>query len=158
MGLSFGLIMGGYTLARGSNLITALVGGLLGGLVFGVLMGPLLRAQFDRQRQAVGVLDERVRRPAGRASLWGPAPEDPEVRAAALRVAEHGLAEQERRSVWTRVLLVLFLALEVWQAIVSSPWFWIPAAFFAALLASSLLLPRRLRRRIALLRADEPQA
>jgi hypothetical protein len=48
----------------------------------------------------------------------------------------------------------LFFVLEVLAAVVSSPWFWLWAGFFALLLAFQVLWPRRLRRRVECLQAE----
>jgi hypothetical protein len=147
-----GLVAGGGW--RGA--LTGAVGAGFGGAILGAT---LLHGQVQRQVEAVGVLSTPVRRAAGRASLWGPAPEDPETREAAAKLAEHALAERQRHRALGVVSSPVVTGMLVNLAVRASPWWWIAVAANVALLVHGwFLLPRRLRRRIELLRGTSPAA
>lgn len=125
-----------------------------GGLIGATVLHPKVR----RQTEAVGVLPTPVRRAAGRASLGGAVPRDADTRAAALALAQHALAERRRGRVVGVVGSLVMVAFLVNAAIQASPWWWIGVALAAGGLGYGwLVLPRRLRRRIELLR-EEPSA
>lgn len=154
IGLLFGLVCGlgaGLTLL-GAGWTDALTAALATGLGGAVLGATLVHGQIRRQTESVGVLPPRVRRSAGRASLWGPVPEDPETRASALALARHSLAERERSRVLGVVSALVIAAMLVNLALRASPWWWVAVAAHVGLFAYAfLVLPRRLRRRIELL-------
>ncbi|MGY1720184.1 hypothetical protein ACI8AG_14175 [Blastococcus sp. SYSU DS0552] len=135
---------------------SAAVPGAVGAAIGGGLVGAtLMHGQLRRQAEAVGVLGGRARRAAGRASLRGPVPEDPETRAAAYALVEHALAERRRNRVPSVVGAVVLLAMTVYLAVQASPWWWVGVAVLAGLLAYGwFVLPRRLRRRAELLDPD----
>lgn len=93
---------------------------------------------------------DQVRRLAAR----GPVPADPSVRQKAARLASLRYDEFTRFRVPLLIAFGLYFVLAVLAAVVSSPWFWLSAAFFALLLAFQVLWPRRLRRRVERLQAE----
>ena len=129
----------------------ALVGGVVAGALFGLLMGAWSHRTAQGTRAAIGELTPRERRAAARASWRGDVPADPGVRAAAVRMVDHQLALYLPLRAFTLVVGAVFLAGYVLAALISSPWWWLAAAFWAGMLALSLLAPSRLRRRRALL-------
>ena len=129
----------------------AIIEGLAVGVVVGVVMGPFLHRQNRRTHEAIGEVPDAVRRTAGRAALWGPVPEDPAVRQAALRIAKHSLAQASRRPVVARLGGALFVVASAYLAVTQSLWWGLAAAFWVALLVVSVLLRPQLRRRIELL-------
>ena len=134
---------------RGGALAVGLGTGVGGALVGAFLVYGSVRRQAD----AVGVLSTPVRRAAGRASLWGPVPEDPETRAAAYALTQHALEERRRRPVIGVVSALILLAMTVNLAVQASPRWWIAVAIMIGLLVYAwFVLPRRLRRRADLLR------
>lgn len=139
-------------LLRGDGWPAVLIGGAISGLIFGALMGTFAHRMYHRQREAVGAVPADVERAASRASWRGPVPEDPEVRAVALRLIHHQLAEARRRRTFHLVVSTMFVALYVVVAVTRSPWWWLAVAVFAVLLAMTLLVPRRLHRRAEMLR------
>ena len=154
MGLSCGLIAGllvGVVFGDGwSGALPAGIGTAVGGLILGTT---IVHGQLQRQAEAVGVLSGPVRRSAGRASLWGPVPEDPATRAAAYALTQHALAEQRRGRVFGVVNTLVVVAVLVVLAIQASPWWWIAVALGVGLpVFGGFVLPRRLRRRAELLR------
>jgi Flp pilus assembly protein TadB len=127
----------------------AVVGGVLAGVLFGAVMGPLLARQNRRWRDSVGTSSTDDLRRARRAARGGPVPTDPEQRALAHRLVTTQLGELRRRRRLSVTVFSVFLVLEAVMAVTRSPWFWLAAAFFAAMLALVLAYPRRLERRAA---------
>jgi hypothetical protein len=149
-GALFGVAMTLFAaLTQGERWPVAVVGGVLAGVLFGAVMGPLLARQNRRLRDSIGSASAEDLRRARRAARGGPAPADPEQRALAHRLVTTQLGELRRRRRVSVAVFSVFLVLEGLMAVTYSPWFWLAAAFFAAMLALVLLLPRRLERRAA---------
>jgi hypothetical protein len=115
-----------------------------------------LEPQWRRKREELeGDLSADKLKLARRAAVRGPVPTDPEIRAAALRIASDGLT----RSRWQpgpRLTTALggVMAIACVGAAVSRSLWALPYAFSAtAMLYSGWYLPRQLRRRIELLSA-----
>jgi hypothetical protein len=116
--------------------------------------GTTLALKFGEraERRALGDLPPESRQAAIRAARKGPAPADPGVRAAALRLAEQGL-QRSRRPVsvlviGTGALVVADIAL----AVLYSEWILLLAAPVTAMIPISVLLTRkRLRARVRML-------
>lgn len=158
LGVSFGLLCG-----LGTGVLVASLGrdgwagflpaALGAGIAGGLFGATVLRGQVRRQVDAVGVLPAPARRAAGRASLGGAVPDDPDARAAAYALARHALGEQRRHRVLGVLGSLVIVGLLVRLALGSSPWWWVGVAVVCAGTAyGQLVLPRRLRRRADLLR------
>lgn len=158
LGVSFGLLCGlgtGVLVASMGHdgwagfLPAALGAGIAGGL-FGATV---LRAQVRRQVEAVGVLPARARRAAGRASMGGAVPDDPDTRAAAYALARHALEEQGRHRLLGVLGSLVIVGMLVRLALAGSPWWWVGVVVVGAgFVYGRFVLPKRLRRRAALLR------
>lgn len=127
-----------------------LAGGL--GLIAAAAFTAGLKIRFRWENRALGDVSKDVRRLALRAAWKGPVPTDPEVRTAAIAVAEEQLRQMRR----TRPILIVALALGLvavtGSAITGSPWqllYNLPYIF--VLVATFAVAPRRLRKRLVLL-------
>ncbi len=130
----------------------AVVISCLSGLLFGAFMGPVLVRQRRRAREAAGTASAAGWRRAARAASRGPVPRDPEERQAARRLALHqrGVLLRQRR--WAIPSFALLVAIAVWLAVSGDPVYWLVAVGFAWLAGwTSVVLPRRLARRVELL-------
>ncbi|MFI6680070.1 hypothetical protein [Kribbella sp. NPDC050470] len=128
-----------------------------GGVVFGFALWrfePRIRRELA---EVEGDLPAEKLELAHRAARRGPVPSDPEVRAAALRIASHELGSS---STWIpgpriRTAIGALMALNaVGSAVSGSLWALIYGTSAALLLHSGLYYPRQLRSRIRLLSAD----
>jgi hypothetical protein len=151
-GIPFGAAMGVYTKIDGPTSWTAaIVGGLITGVAFGTGMALWLDRQRRELRAAAGDLPAGKLMAARRAAHRGPVPIDPEIRAAARRIA----TRQLDRFLRTRKLFIAVMALAVvvgvGMALTGSPWRLLYALGAGALLIDQRYWPQRLRRRIALL-------
>jgi Flp pilus assembly protein TadB len=154
IGLPFGIMMGIYTKIDGpTSWLGAVLGGLVGGVFFGAVMAFSLDKRRRSMRAAVGDLPTGEAKAARRAADRGPIPTDPEIRAAAVRIATQQqldlLCPVSRRLFI--VAMVLSLTFSVVGAVTESPWYLLYALVPALLLTSQWYLPRRIRRRIKLL-------
>jgi hypothetical protein len=150
MGVPFGAAMGISSKSDGGSTGFAVVSGVLLGLVFGLAMTFVLRRQRLLLVEALGrETPKAVRLSAGRALRRGPAPADPEVRSAAIRLAERQL-EVLRRSRWTAPVLWVFLLIAGIAGVVDRS-FW-PLAllvlYTVAIWYQFFYKPRKLRARI----------
>ena len=141
-----------HHVAHGESLGRSLLSGAVSGLLFGAFMGPFTARTHARIRAATGPLPDSTRREASRATWRGPVPQDPQTRAAALRLAEHQRDELVRHRVANLAVFAFFLALGLLLAITRSPWWLLTSGLWAFLLATTHWWPRRLERRLALLR------
>lgn len=130
-GVPFGTVMGIFIGADRAHWVVGGIGGAVAGAVFGLLMAPMLERQNRPVREALESTPERSWKAAVRAAWRGPVPEDHETRAAAARLVGVQLSQTRRTRRLSLVAFPLFLALEIYQALVSSPWFWAAAAVFA---------------------------
>ncbi|QXG77692.1 hypothetical protein KUM42_09440 [Modestobacter sp. L9-4] len=151
-----GVLFGGltavfYGLEDDHSWTAALVGGVAGGVLFGLVMGSWSYRTARGTHAVVAGLTPAQRRTAARVSWHGPAPHDPAVRAAAVRMIDHQLALYLPLRAFTLIVGVLMLALYVMAALVSSPWWWLVVPVWVGMITLSLLAPARLRRRRALL-------
>ena len=152
LGVFYGLGMMIVRIVRGdASWPGSLVHALVIGAFFGLIMGPFM-ARMNRR-----LLDTAGEEHADRLSRtgWGRRPErlgdDPELRAAARRVAMLQRDQLLRQRRWAVPFFVLLLGLDLWLAVVSSPWFLLAGLVMAAFLVGHLLMPRRLERRAELL-------
>jgi hypothetical protein len=151
-GTGFGAGMGIFIRNDGSSWTETVVSGLILGVAFGIPMAFWFDKEQREMRAVEGDIPTEKLKSAHRAAQSGPIPEDPEVRAAARRIATHQLREygQIRRPV--RIgLALLMLAASVIGSVFGSPWNLLFAVAPVFMLVSDLYLPRRTRRRIELL-------
>jgi len=129
---------------------------IISALVLGVAFGIPAAFWFDKQRRqtraAQGDLPTDKLKSAHHAAERGPIPEDPEVRAAALRIATHHLQQLQQAARLVAIgWPVAFLIVIVIGSVTDSPWYLIFAVAPIFMLVAQLSLPRRARRRIELL-------
>jgi Flp pilus assembly protein TadB len=124
------------------------------GVGFGAAMGPIIAGQARRLRPLIESVSAEEYVQVRRAAARGPVPADPRLRQAAARFASHRYEEMTRFHVPLLIAFCLFFVLAALAAVVSSPWSWLSAGFFALLLAFQVLWPRRLRRRVERLQAE----
>jgi membrane associated rhomboid family serine protease len=142
-------------LRDGAGWPAAALGGLVAGLVVGPVLGAMLGQQFRRQLDAVGEGPADMRaRVAGRATLTGPIPTDPDERAATVRLIDHQLAEMRARRTFFLAVQVVVIAVLCYLAVASSPWWWAAVAGSIGLLLLVLATPRWLERRRSALLPD----
>ncbi|WP_112237919.1 hypothetical protein [Kribbella monticola] len=126
------------------------------GVVVGLGTALALKHRWRMEHQALGPIAATDRRTAMRAAQKGPAPADPEVRAAALRLAQRQLQEVRRRYPLLAIAGAVYTTADLVGAFVFSNWFLLVPAVLVVPMAISLARhPKRLRARIALL--SEPQ-
>lgn len=150
-GVLFGAVMAVVGLLRDETAPEALARGVFSGTVFGLLMAASSYRQDRRLREAVDGLPPRQQQVALRAVARGPVPDEPEVRAAALRLAERQLAANRRFRTVNVVLFGGLLMVAASLAVTGSPWWWLGVALWSAALAGQVWTGRRLEQRVALL-------
>jgi hypothetical protein len=141
----------------------ALIMGGIGAPFFGVAMGFLNRQMKQMMAPTAGGddLTRKQRGTAFRAAQRGPIPEDPAVRAAAAEYARRHLHQAEKR--WNRIMIAFgafFLLVSFVVGVFDDdrPWWRSLLPLCGAALFSCLLFqPRRLRRRITALTAEQPE-
>ena len=134
----------------------ALITGSIMGVFFGAFMGPITARDNRRVREAAGYLPPGQLGRAVRLARRGAVPEDQELRRAARRIAQHRLSQVRSQRWWALPVSVLAVASNVWIALRDGEmaWLgWLGAAFFLGLIATHLLIARRLVRRAELLAA-----
>ncbi|ADB34665.1 hypothetical protein Kfla_5659 [Kribbella flavida DSM 17836] len=147
-GVPFGVVMGAFIKQDDGSWTEAVVGGVLIGIFFGAAM-VRLGVTWDRATaEAEGELPEDKLAAAYRAADGGPIPEDPEVRAAARRIAlAFASFSSGRMRRFTLVMLVVLIDVTVVAAILDSPWVLVYTVFFSGVFAVLWWTPRRSRRR-----------
>jgi hypothetical protein len=154
-GALFGVLMTVVFHVRSSGGWT---GDIIGGLILGVFMGAVLEPIARRQRRKVSAvasdLPARDLRVARRAVNHGPVPTDPNIRQAAARLAALQLNELSRFRWLGLIVSASLTVFSAYGALTSSPWYWIPTAVAAALLAIFLMGPGLVGRRIEMLRQE----
>ena len=129
--------------------VAALICGVLGGLLTALSS----RRQMARSRAAIGDAPDSVRdKVSSRSTVRGPVPEDPEERAATLRLIDSQIAELRRRRVGTFALIPAAMALFAWFALARSPWWWLAVVLLAVSFVLVLRAPAMLERRAERLR------
>lgn len=124
-------------------------------ILFALVTGKLEPSwRREREELEAGLPADKVQL-ARRASMRGPVPADPEVRAAALRIAFDGLARSSKQPGprLATAFGVVMAIVAVGAALSGSLWALLYAFSASAMLYSGWYLPRRLRRRIELLSA-----
>jgi Flp pilus assembly protein TadB len=151
-GVPFGVLM---FLFLGSRYPGDWIIGVGVGVGFGAAMGPIIAGQARRLRPVIESMSAEEYDQVRRAAARGPVPAEPRLRQDAARFASHHYEEMTRFRVQLMIVFGLFFVLAALTAVVvSSPWSWLSAGFFALMLAFQVLWPRRLRRRIERLQAE----
>src|SRR3954454_2835079 len=120
-GFPFGITMGIFTKIDGPTSWTeSVVGGLVIGVVFGVAMAFSLDKRLCTMDAAVGDLPTGKRKAAHRAADRGPLPADPEIRAAALRIAMNKLDLLRPKKLFIVAAMVLLLTSTVGLVVTES--------------------------------------
>jgi len=154
-GVPFGIVIGLFAAHRGhgSGLADGLINGIFSGALFGLAMGWLTRRQQAAREQRTAAftagLTAQHRTLAVRASRRGPIPDDPAIRAAAARLTRDQLERTTSQRNRNLAGLAAFTLLELVQALISSPWFWLGVLLFAVAIVAQLRQPRTLHRRLA---------
>ncbi|TDU83396.1 hypothetical protein EV138_5860 [Kribbella voronezhensis] len=126
------------------------------GVIVGLGTAMALKYRWRTEQHALGPIPAEDRRTAMRAARKGPAPADPEVRAAALRLAQRQLQEVRRRYPLLAIAGAVYAAADLIGVFVYSHWYLlIPAVLVVPMAISLARTPKQLRARIALL--SEPQ-
>lgn len=154
-GVIFGIGQFLTNLGEGRSTGASATGALIAGLIFGLIVGPFSARQHRRFLAAQGDVPRESQREVRRAVMRGPAPSDPEVRAAAARVVALQLF-QLHRLWWGVILWVALGALALWLAVSESPWWLLCGSVFGGFLAYELWLPRHLQQRERLLASSRP--
>ncbi|GAA1559203.1 hypothetical protein [Kribbella lupini] len=156
-GLPFGAFMaGGILWDNSSGALEIIVFGLVVGLLYGA--GATVVTAKPR-RDVLALVGEVPRDQLGavfRAARRGPVPADPELRAAALRLAVHD-ADRLRRGLFFGIpWAVLLIAVAVFRRDPPShPLFVVLAGLMVAAVAYQLYVWRNLKRRVALLKLSD---
>jgi hypothetical protein len=150
-GATFAVFMIAFYRLNSESWTFALASGLTSAVIFGAVSGPIHARQQRRAREAAGDLDRSAQRRANRAAARGEVPGDPDVRAAAARLAAHRREEVERHRWWTTAAFLAFAGLGVWVATTTQPWMWSGVAFFVLAAGAQQWWPQHYRRREALL-------
>jgi hypothetical protein len=160
--MSLACLVGGagtgiFVRTDGASWTTSAVVGGIAGIVFALAIW-WFEPKWRRERAELeGDLPADKVQLARRAAERGPVPTDPEIRAAALRIASHGLTTSSRYPgprLTTAIGVVMAIA--TIRAAMSGSW-WAPlyALSASAMLYSGLYRPKQLRRRIDLLAAPD---
>jgi hypothetical protein len=146
--------MGIYSKYDGASTEFAVVGGVISGLLFGVAMTLFFRRVEHLTKQALGETPSDVRGAAYRALRHGArVPTDPEVRVAAIKLAEHQLAMFLRWRIAALLLWGFLLALNVFLLTREvSLWRIVLVVVYLLLIGQQFYRPRFLRSRIELLK------
>jgi len=133
-----------------------LASGVLASALYGAIVGPLTakKRRLARTEAGLDALPVHHQRTALRAARRGPAPTDPEVRHAALRLTAQRRDRIHAQRVLATTILVAATAASALAALASSPWWWAYTALFAGALLTQLTQPRRLHHRITLLQSS----
>ncbi|MEV8378516.1 hypothetical protein AB0P21_37605 [Kribbella sp. NPDC056861] len=148
--------MGAYTKYEGGSSDFALVSGVVSGLGILLVVILIVRRQDFATQAALGDLPAAVRRGAYQAQRRSrPVPTDPEVRSAAIRLAEYRLVQLLR---WRNVVVVgwgLWLAFSVFT-LIRQPSLWRLGlvVLYLFLIGQQFYLTRSLRNRVEVLKAE----
>lgn len=155
-GSLFGVVEVVSGLVEGNGAIRSVIGGVIAGLIFGAVMGPFMARRTRHQRAEFTSYDDL--RAASRAALRGPIPEDPSLRAEAIRYASYAVEQNTRkRRRFALVTVAGFVVLSVVLAVSEGEWWFLLAgAFFLTLGVVGILTTRRLQHRLTLMQAAPP--
>jgi hypothetical protein len=90
-----------------------------------------------------------------RAAATGAAPQQPELKAAAVALARHRLVENSAYRTFSIVVFAVLLAVSAIFAATVTPWYGIAAVVFAAALIDAVRSPITLRRRVSTLATSD---
>lgn len=153
-GLAFGIVSALFMRPADGVPAFGVTVGVIGGILFGLVMGPVLARLNGRARDALGELPAGRHSEVLRAASRGPVPADPEIRTAAARLAEVQLAQTLRYRTLGLIVFPVLLVLQAVLAVAVSAWFGLGVVLFGALLALQVVEPRRLRRRVEILKRE----
>lgn len=151
-GVPFGVVMGAMTGLRHRSWRDALIEAAIAATGYGSFMGFFMHRQVGQSRDAMGSVPRSEVQKAVRAARTGRVPEDPEVRRAAYRLVGVQLEQLRSQRRWAPPCFVLVAAWGGFLAVTQSPWWWLAVPFWVVMLTLHLALPRRLGRRLDLLR------
>lgn len=130
---------------------------LVSGLFLGVLLEVVETFTTGRRRDDIDAITAGLtaaqQQQVLRTSPRNPVPSNAAVRQAAIRFAEYRLAEYDRHHVAGRWVVGVFAAVFLVLALTTSPFYWVGVVVIVYVLAQELSEPRRLRRRLEMLRA-----
>ncbi len=154
--LAWGAIFFVINLISRDGLADAVVlAAIAGAVMAAATVGPL-KIRWRVEQRALGAVSPSERSTAVRAARTGPVPTDPEARAAALALAQGDLKRLHRTRPWMIGVIALLVVSEIGLAFTGSPWTLLLAVLTVPLLVFQvILLPKRLRNRIALLSAAQ---
>ena len=148
----FGAAFGAFIKLDGESWTEAVIAAVVTGIPFGVAMGRWGNKWLRDLEAAEGDLPADKAELANRAAWKGPIPEDPEVRAAAIRIARQYLRPYSGRFRRLSIILMVLLLIGcVVGAVTETPMVLLSAALPVAFLYVQWSQPRHLRRRIKLL-------
>lgn len=132
-----------------------IIGGLVAAVGTALAAGLGVRSSQRQLLPAVEGLSPEAAKAALKASRRGPIPTQPEIRAAALGLAERQLARILRVRIWLLIAGACFILSQIFLALDDNSLDWwrlLAAAAFALSLAMQFYQPKLTRRRIAQLR------
>ncbi|MDX6238918.1 MAG: hypothetical protein QOG10_3733 [Kribbellaceae bacterium] len=149
-GLPFGTAMGIFTKIDGSSTVAAFVSGAVVGILFAASLTFSLKRRWRGEQRALGDAPPAIQKAALGAVWRGPAPADPEIRAATLRLAEHQLGQMLR---WRTTIIICFAVVLVGTVVSAfdSSWRLVFTALYVPLLVGQWYWPKHLCSRIELL-------
>ena len=148
---AYGFVVG---LVTGADPLWNLGFAVLIGLALAVALTFSLRTRWRLQDEAIGQVSADFRRSVSRAAWTGPIPADPEIRVAAVQLAERHLQHARRVRPWMYVA-VAGLAISIIGNAILDPWKLLFSIFYLPLPVLIFIGPKRLRSRIALLSAPQ---
>jgi Flp pilus assembly protein TadB len=142
------------------NLITehiawdrAAPGAAAGGAVVGAVTWVVVRSARAKLRDVLAGLGPEQRRAVLQAASRGPAPREPELRAAAAELVRRQLIDETEHQGFAFVFFAILALASVLGAVIGSPWYAVCAVVFAAALVMTVRSLTTLRRRLARLEA-----
>ncbi len=156
-GIPFGAAMGVAIKLSGETVKFTLLAGVLLAVLFGATLTFATAKQRREYRLILEALPERDWAAAQRAAWRGPVPASSEIRRVATHLAAHNLERIHQHRKLIRIVFGFNIALAVLNLILNaSLWRILLLICWTAALATQEYYPRRIRRRIDLLK-DSPQ-
>lgn len=138
----------------GDSWTASLVPGVLLGLFFGAVVGPIQHRQQRGVREAAARSPEGLSRRVRRAAFRGAVPGEPAVREAAQGLALAQLTQLDRQRRWAPLFFLLMAIVSAVAATTGSPWWSLAVPVWTLAAAWHIWLRGHLRRRAALLGAE----